>query len=92
MVKGSSKRVVVVDSPDRRFFEQAIFIVRSDAEKQGVTAAQLVEEARQVAKSYAGGGHRRRGRSLGRRWSGLAWAALGGGVMGLVWLAATVFL
>ena len=31
MVKGISRRVVVVDSPDRRFFEQAIFIVRNDA-------------------------------------------------------------
>ena len=27
MVKGISRRVVVVDSPDQRFFEQAIFIV-----------------------------------------------------------------
>ena len=31
MVKGISRRVVVVDSPDQRFFEQAIFIVRNDA-------------------------------------------------------------
>ena len=28
MVKGISRRVVVLDSPDQRFFEQAIFIVR----------------------------------------------------------------
>ena len=38
MVKGISRRVVVVDSPDRRFFEQAIFIVRNDAAGEGVTA------------------------------------------------------
>ena len=31
MVKGISRRVVVVDSPDQRFFEQAIFIVRNYA-------------------------------------------------------------
>ena len=31
------KRVVVVESPDRRFFEQAIFIVRSDTQ-EGVTS------------------------------------------------------
>ena len=31
MVKGISRRVVVVDSPDPRFFEQAIFIVRNYA-------------------------------------------------------------
>ena len=31
MVKGISRRVVVVDSPDQRFFEQAIFFVRMEA-------------------------------------------------------------
>lgn len=35
MVKGISRRVVVVDSPDQRFFEQAIFIVRNDAGRRG---------------------------------------------------------
>ena len=42
MVKGISRRVVVVDSPDQRFFEQAIFIVRNDAAGEGVTARELV--------------------------------------------------
>lgn len=36
MVKGISRRVVVVDSPDQRFFEQAIFIVRNDADRKSV--------------------------------------------------------
>ena len=49
MVKGISRRVVVVDSPDQRFFEQAIFIVRNDAAGEGVTSRELVEEARRVA-------------------------------------------
>ena len=31
MVKGTSRRVIVVDSPDPKLFEQAIFIVRNDA-------------------------------------------------------------
>ena len=35
MVKGISRRVVVLDSPDQRFFEQAIFIVRNDAAGEG---------------------------------------------------------
>ena len=48
MVKGSSKRVVVVESPDKRFFEQAIFIVGDAA--RGVTSRELLEEARRVAK------------------------------------------
>ena len=31
MVKGISRRVVVVESPDPRIFEQSIFIVPNDA-------------------------------------------------------------
>lgn len=65
MVKGISRRVVVVDSPDQRFFEQAIFIVRNDAGRRGVTARELVEEARRVARNYAGGDHGRFSRICG---------------------------
>lgn len=38
MVKGISRRVVVVDAPEHRFFEQAIFIVRNDAAGEGITS------------------------------------------------------
>ena len=39
MVKGTSRRVIVVDSPDPKLFEQAIFIVRNDAfTQEGVTS------------------------------------------------------
>ena len=56
MVKGISRRVVVVDSPDQRFFEQAIFIVRNDAAGEGVTARELVEEARPAATTGGSAG------------------------------------
>ena len=68
MVKGISRRVVVVDSPDQRFFEQAIFIVRNGAAGEGVTSRELVEEARRVARDYTGGsgsGHGGRGFACG---------------------------
>ena len=39
MVKGMARRVVVVKSPDKRVFEEAIFILRDDALRDsGVTA------------------------------------------------------
>lgn len=85
MVKGTSRRVVVVDSPDQRFFEQAIFIVRSDAANEGVTARELVEEARRVARNYAGGECGR----LARAWRNLSpwvYSVMGAAAMGLVWL------
>ena len=53
MIKGISRRVIVVKSPDRRFFEEAIFIVREGIIGQGgVTADQVVEEARRVADGF----------------------------------------
>ena len=85
MVKGMNRRVVIVESPDQRFFEQAIFLVRNDAAGEGVTSQALVEEARRVASNYAGGDHGR----LSRTWRELkpaAYTTLGAGAMGLVWL------
>ena len=56
MVKGTSRRVIVVDSPDPKLFEQAIFILRNDAlSREGVTAEQLLAEACRIARGYAGG-------------------------------------
>lgn len=56
MVKGTSRRVIVVDSPDPKLFEQAIFIVRNDAfTKDGVTSQQLLGEACRIARGYGSG-------------------------------------
>ena len=51
MVKGISRRVIVVDSPDPQIFEQAIFILRTDG--GGVSSQQLVDQAVRIAKNYA---------------------------------------
>ena len=51
MVKGTSKRVVVVKSPDPTVFEQAIFIVREDFIGRAGRANAL-KEAQQVADAY----------------------------------------
>ncbi len=89
MVKGISRRVVVVESPDPRIFEQAIFIVRNDAlSSGGVSSQEIVDEARRVAKSYTqGSGH------LSHRWRALCpalYAGMGAGGIGLVWLLVTL--
>jgi len=53
MVKGISKRVVVIKSPDPEVFEEAIFIVREDFFRQGgVSSDELVRQARRVALDY----------------------------------------
>ena len=85
MVKGISRRVVVVDSPDQRYFEQAIFIVRNDAAGDGVTAENLVEEARKVARSYAGGEQNKFCRAW-RELTPAVYTLIGAGCCGLAWL------
>ena len=89
MVKGISRRVVVVDSRDQRYFEQAIFIVRNDAAGEGVTAQALVEEARRVARNYAGGDHGRFSRAW-RELTPAVYTLIGAGGIGLVWMLASL--
>ena len=87
MVKGISRRVIVVDSPDPRIFEQAIFIIRNEASSGGggVTSQQLVDQAVRIARNYV----RTHGGTVpARRFSApMLWAALlGASAIGLVWL------
>ena len=86
MVKGISRRVIVVDSPAPQFFEQAIFILRTDG--GGVSSQQLVDQAVRIAKNYA------RCQGLPRRRvrvPGWLWAAIGAAAIGLTWLLCTLF-
>ena len=48
LVKGVSRRVIVVESPDPRIFEQAIFILPTDG--GGVSSRQLVDQAVRIAR------------------------------------------
>ena len=52
LVKGVSRRVVVIKSPDRSVFEEAIFIVKEDALHKGVTREEIIREAQEVANEY----------------------------------------
>ena len=85
MVKGTSKRVIVVRSPDPRFFEQAVFFLREEAlTREGVSADQVLAEAGSVASCYLRSHPLRpRHRTL---FSPVLWMAVGAGLTGLVWL------
>ena len=84
MVKGVSRRVIIVKAPDPRLFEQAIFIVKEDAmNAEGVTAEQVLAEAQRVADGYV-----KRNTGLGKRLShipGPAFLAAGAGLASLIW-------
>ncbi len=84
-MKGTSRRVIVVEAPDAALFEQAIFIVRNDVmNERGVTAQMLVDEACRVARGCARA--QAEPRSAPRFGAPLLWGALGAGGIGLVWL------
>ena len=84
MVKGVSRRVIVVDSPDPRIFEQAIFILPTDG--GGVSSRQLVDQAVRIARNYA----RSQGSTRRRRWPAWLWAVCGAAACGLAWLLITL--
>ena len=48
MVKGVSRQVIVVQSPGEELFDQAIFILKDEAVRKGVTDDQLLKQARQA--------------------------------------------
>ena len=78
MVKGISRQVIVVHSPDPKLFEQAIFILKDGAvNKGGVTDDALLQEAKRLM-----------GSSAKRKLSayGPVWACGGALLTGLVWL------
>lgn len=81
MVKGISRQVIVVHSPEQKLFDQVIFILKDDAvSKEGITDQQLLQEANQAVSQYAS--RKKRKPYL----QGPVWACGGAMVTGLVWL------
>ena len=64
MIKGTSKRIIVVKSPDPKIFEEAIFIVREDyLRSRGISQAKLLSDAKRAAGGYMEGIKRPESRS-----------------------------
>ena len=79
MVKGISRQVILVQSPDTNLFEQAIFILKENAE--AVTDEMLLREAKGIINSS----------KKHKRLYGPVWACCGAALTGLLWLF-TIFL
>ena len=77
MVKGVTRRVILVDSPDRKQFEKAIFILRDGSSE---SAEDLLLQAREIAAETMGGGRKPRQRSP---W---LWLLAGAALTGVLWL------
>ena len=80
MVKGVSRQVIVVHSPDPKLFEQAIFILKDEAiGDRGVTDEALLKEAKQLINTPTA-----KKRPL--RMYGPVWACGGALLTGMAWL------
>ena len=85
MVKGITRQVILVKSPDPKLFEEAIFLVKEEAlAREGVSADQVLKEARQAADGYL-----KQGRAWSRRLDripGAAWGAVGAAAASAGWM------
>ena len=80
MVKGISRQVILVHSPDQKLFEQAIFILREDARE--VTEGELLREAERVIRFAP----------VKKKWRGPLWAAAGAAATGLAWAISSLMM
>lgn len=82
MVKGISRQVIVVNSPDPKLFEQAIFILR-DGQPE-ITDDVLIKEAKRLIGRHPG--------VKMRKWYAAppVWTATGALFTGMLWLIFTL--
>ena len=80
MVKGISRQVIVLQSPQTAMFEQAIFILKDGT--PAVTDAQLLKEAERLVNSASATYNTRCVRAL--------WTAAGALSTGLLWLLTVI--
>lgn len=85
MVKGISKQVIVVQSPDREIFDQAIFILSDDAVKRkSYSDEKLIYEANRILKAQSKH-HQSRG-----VYYGMLYFVIGSFLTGMVWLLTAI--
>ena len=86
MVKGISRQVIVVQAPEPKMFEQAIFILKDEAVEEGITDEALMKEAQEAIRGYDRPAKKRHFYLYGA-----VWASGGALLTGLVWLLTAVF-
>lgn len=86
MIKGMSRRVIMVESPDPELFENAIFILRNDAFARGAEPEDILRQAQQIANEYVKTNIEKRKRKLPPAVYALAGALCGGGILAVLWL------
>lgn len=84
MVKGISKQVIVVNSPDKKLFEQAIFFLSDEAmDAGGITDTALLKEAKQLLCNPS----KRKKRGFGHY---LTFTSAGALFVGIIWILSAI--
>ena len=78
MVKGISRQVILVNSPDPELFDQAIFVLKDNA--KNVSDEVLMREAKRIINT-----------PVLKKQYGPLWAACGALTVGLAWLCTIMF-
>ena len=86
MVKGISRQVIVVQSPEPKMFEQAIFILRDEVIGDGITDDALLKEAQAAIRGFD-----KQSRKRHFYLYGAVWASGGALLTGLAWLLTMLF-
>jgi len=89
VVKGTTRRVIVIKSPDKHIFDEAIFLVNDAALREGgVTSEDIIRQAQEVAERYV------RCHIRKKRLPDLpapVFAAIGAAITGLIWFISYYF-
>ena len=86
MVKGISRQVIVVHSPDQKLFDQAIFILKDEAVgKEGITDEMLLKAANKLLSSSP------TNKKIPLISYGAVWACAGALLTGLAWFLTVLF-
>lgn len=86
MVKGISRQVIVVQGPEPKLFEQAIFILKDEAVGEGITEDALLKEAQAAIRNCDKPSRKRHFYLYGAFWAGA-----GAMLTGIVWLLTLLF-
>ena len=86
MVKGISRQVIVVPSPDKKLFDQAIFILKDDAVSEGISDDTLLAQAQRVLRSGS------QDKKKGFVRYGVFWALCGALLTGIAWVLTSLLL
>ena len=80
MVKGVSRQIIMVDSPERSMFEKAIFIIKDG--QCGASCEELLRQAQLIAENYLRGNTSR----VRKKVPPVLYTAIGAAITGAVWL------